>query len=94
MIFLLAAVDDDIFRLNPFLVHALFGMVTTATEKTWRLYFEIAHLFTMTIDGAEAILLKKFFILVFIGLKVITFNKRSEMISLNTMSLFSIALIL
>lgn len=53
----LAAVDDNVFWHDPLLQHAHFGVVTTATEKPWRLGFEVAYLLPVPIKDAVPILL-------------------------------------
>ena len=55
-LFLLAAVDDDILRHNTTLQHALFWVITTTSEQTWRLNLEVTNLLSVSINSAEAIL--------------------------------------
>ena len=54
-IFLLAAVDDDIFRHNTALQHALFGVIATASEQAWRLNLEVANLLLVSVNDAKAV---------------------------------------
>lgn len=52
----LAAVDDDILWLDPFLQHALFGMLASTPEQPWRLNLKVADTFSVVIQQTEAIL--------------------------------------
>lgn len=51
----LAAVDDDIFRLDPFFQHSLFGMFASSSEQTWGLNLEVSNSFFVVIQQTVAI---------------------------------------
>lgn len=51
----LATVDDDVFRLDSFLQHSLFGMLSSSSEQTRRLNLEIPNPFLVVIQQAVAV---------------------------------------
>lgn len=51
-----AAVDDHVLWLDPFLQHALFGMLTSTPEQPWRLNLKVADTFFVVVQQAEAVL--------------------------------------
>lgn len=46
----LAAVDDDILWLDPFLQHTLFGMLASTPEQPWRLNLKVANAFFVVVQ--------------------------------------------
>lgn len=65
----LAAVDDDVFRLNTFLQHSLFRMVSSASEKPWRFNLKVPNAFTMVVQHTVSILVNNFLIGLFVNLE-------------------------
>lgn len=53
--FSLAAVDDDVLWLDPFLQHALFGMLTSTPEQAWRLNLKVANALFVVVQQTVAI---------------------------------------
>lgn len=53
---LLAAVDDDVLRLDPLLQHALFGMLPSASEQARRLNLKVADALLVVVQQAKAVL--------------------------------------
>lgn len=54
---LLAAVDDDILWLDPLLQHALFGMLSSASEQARGLNLKVANALFVVVQQAKAELL-------------------------------------
>lgn len=65
----LAAVDDDIFRLDPFLQHSLLGMLSSPSEQTRRLQLKIPDAFSVAIQQAVAIFIHDLLIGIFLSLR-------------------------
>lgn len=75
----LAAVDDDVFRLNPLLQHSLFRMVSSASEKPWRFNLKVPNAFTMVVQHTVSILINNFLIGLFVNLEnIYQFRETSE----------------
>lgn len=53
----LAAVDDDVLWLDPFLQHALFRMLASAPEQPRRLDLEVADAFFVVVQQTVAVLI-------------------------------------
>lgn len=54
---LLAAVDDDIFWLDPFLQHPLFRMFAPPSKQPWRLNFKVAYPLLVVVQQTETVLI-------------------------------------
>lgn len=57
LLHLLATVDDDVLWLDSLLQHALFGMLSSATEQARRLNLEVAYALLVVVQQAVAVLL-------------------------------------
>lgn len=64
----LAAVDDDLLRLDPFLQHSLFRVLASTSEQTRRFDLEVADPFLMVVQQTVTKFLHDFLICLFQGL--------------------------
>lgn len=48
--FSLAAVDNDVLWMNPFLQHALFRMLASTPKQAWRLNLEVANALSVVVE--------------------------------------------
>lgn len=55
---LLAAVDDDVLGLDPFLQHALFGVLASTPEQPRRLNLKVAYALFVLVQQTVAVLLR------------------------------------
>lgn len=64
-----AAVDDNVFRLDPLLQHALFRMFSSASEQSRRLNLKVADALPMVVQHTVAVLLQNLLVGLFNNLK-------------------------
>lgn len=65
----LAAVNDDILWLDPFLQHTLFGMLPSTPEQPWRLNLKVANALFVVVKQTIAILIHNLLVGLFHNLK-------------------------